>query len=385
MTISYLIFQGNTLYTTVKSDSHALFLELSRLFFDGSPDLHFANFLHMITTMSESGSTEQQTEFFILNSQKVPKLPDEEPVWSLSLTPSLTKNHESLQKDASLTAINGSKPSNSNQKAAIDSSWPPVNWKTAPGFDYAWANGFKTQAAVSCPSSYYKTNEEDSKETVPQTDSIPVEIGMDWTTEEETAALISPEPETMDNHFASACNQTPPNTNVTSDPVVLSLASDGPPPSSSRFFRRDQQGALTAEEMQAKLTGRLGEQFAFKYFSENSGQEVVSWVNQDNETGCPYDIVIGAEESNREYVEVKATRLAKKNWFKISTREWQFAAEKGESFSIAHVVILGNNTARLSIFRNPFKQCLRGNLHLVLMLSKEQSQLSIASGQSVHF
>ncbi|KAK7854726.1 hypothetical protein CFP56_031060 [Quercus suber] len=45
--------QDNVLYTIQESDSHALFMELSRLLFDGTPDLHLANFLHMITTMAE--------------------------------------------------------------------------------------------------------------------------------------------------------------------------------------------------------------------------------------------------------------------------------------------------------------------------------------------
>ena len=91
------LLQDNVLYATQESDSHALFMELSRLLFDGTPDLHLANFLHMITTMAESGSTEEQTEFFILNSQKMPKRSIEESVWSLPSIPSRTKNDDSLQ------------------------------------------------------------------------------------------------------------------------------------------------------------------------------------------------------------------------------------------------------------------------------------------------
>ncbi|KAI3980369.1 hypothetical protein MKX01_003908 [Papaver californicum] len=69
------LIQGKNLYVSRDSDIHSIFLELSRLFYNGIPELHLANFLHMITTMAESGSTEEQTEFFILNSQKIPKLP----------------------------------------------------------------------------------------------------------------------------------------------------------------------------------------------------------------------------------------------------------------------------------------------------------------------
>ena len=52
--------QGDTLYATQDADSHSVFLELSRIFFDGSPELHFANFLHMIKTMAESGTHAEQ-------------------------------------------------------------------------------------------------------------------------------------------------------------------------------------------------------------------------------------------------------------------------------------------------------------------------------------
>ncbi|KAG9139131.1 hypothetical protein Leryth_019106 [Lithospermum erythrorhizon] len=76
------LLQGSILYTTQESDSHSIFLELSRLFFE-EPELHLANFLHMITTMVESGSTEEQTEFFILTAE-VPRRISYEAVWTLT-------------------------------------------------------------------------------------------------------------------------------------------------------------------------------------------------------------------------------------------------------------------------------------------------------------
>ncbi|KAJ8530756.1 hypothetical protein K7X08_023637 [Anisodus acutangulus] len=81
------LLEGNILYATRESDAHSIFTEISRLFYSIAPDLHLANFLHMITTMAKSGSTEEQIEFFILNSQKMPKLPVGESVWSLEHIP----------------------------------------------------------------------------------------------------------------------------------------------------------------------------------------------------------------------------------------------------------------------------------------------------------
>lgn len=46
----------------------------------------------------------------------------------------------------------------------------------------------------------------------------------------------------------------------------------------------------TPNESQARLTGRLGEELAWKYFTEKFGEEAVKWVNEETETGLPYDM-----------------------------------------------------------------------------------------------
>ncbi|EEF44191.1 conserved hypothetical protein [Ricinus communis] len=371
------LLQGNTLYITSESDSHAVFLELSRLFFDGASDLHLANFLHMITTMVESGSTEDQTEFFIMNSQKVPKLPDNESAWSLSSISSLIENGESHQKGVAPVATNENKSWKSKRKVGISSNWPPVDWKTAPGFEYAHTNGFKTQAVVSHPNSLGRSLEDDSKDNVTHIDtSVPIEFDS-WIIEENTARPMIVSTENPDDHLAHACNQSL-NVDIASDPVDLPLMSEKHEPSSSRFFNREKLNTGTANAAQLLLTGRLGERVAFKYLTEKFGESVVKWVNEDSETGLPYDIVVG-EEDSREYFEVKATKSARKDWFIISTREWQFAVEKGESFSIAHVFLSSNNSARVTIFRNPVKQCQAGKLQLVVMMPNQKKESTVVS------
>ncbi|CAK7328430.1 unnamed protein product [Dovyalis caffra] len=318
------LLEGNTLYTRLESDSHALFLELSRLFFDGTPELHLANFLHMITTMAESGSTEEQTEFFILNSQKVAKLPDDESVWLLSSPQSLTKNDESLQIDVSPRAINEQKPSKFKLKASVGSYWPPADWKTAPDFH----------------NSRHSINDEQI--VIETVNVVPVKNDVDFTIENNADEL--PESDNVDT-------QTP--------------KFNGPELGPSKIFRTGQLRPGTADAIQAMLTGKDGEQVAFNYLTGKFGG-VVKWVNQDHETGLPYDMVIEVGSST-EYVEVKATRSGVKNWFEISFREWKFAVEKGESFSILHV-LLGNNKARVTTFRNPVRQCQLGKLRLVVLM-----------------
>ncbi|KAM3327144.1 hypothetical protein P3S67_002270 [Capsicum chacoense] len=137
LTTDYLVLPtaedkwGKILYATRESDSHSIFKELSRLFSIGTPDLHLANFLHMITTMAESGSTEEQTEFFIMNSQKMPKLPADESVWSLANVP-LSEDGEVGLMSSSRT-MNETTPVNFRKRPKISSNWSPSDWKTAPG------------------------------------------------------------------------------------------------------------------------------------------------------------------------------------------------------------------------------------------------------------
>ena len=73
------LLQDNILYATPDSDSesHSLFMELSRFLVAGVPELPLADFLHRILT-TESGDIEEQMELFSINKQKLLKLPSEE-------------------------------------------------------------------------------------------------------------------------------------------------------------------------------------------------------------------------------------------------------------------------------------------------------------------
>ncbi|KAG6422998.1 hypothetical protein SASPL_113381 [Salvia splendens] len=237
------VTEENILYCRQESDSLSIFLELSCLLFDGTPELHFANFLQMIKTMAESGATEEQIESFIMNIQKVPKLPDEEEsIWSLQSASSLVENYA-----APIASGSGKVEGLSNLQS-----------KCKP-------NEFKV----------------DVNSTAPGAVLVGVEV-----------------PELQPNLLSN----------------------------------------LEASNLNALLTGRLGEHVAFKYFMEGEiGDRSVKCVNETNETGLPYDILLEGDHNTTEYIEVKATRYGSKNWFLISIREWQFAIEKGESFSIAHV------------------------------------------------
>nr|GLL41337.1 uncharacterized protein LOC109165196 [Ipomoea trifida] len=120
-----------------------------------------------------------------------------------------------------------------------------------------------------------------------------------------------------------------------------------------------------ADGQQALLTGRLGEFVASEYFIGKVGKSFVKWVNETFETGLPYDLVVG----DQEYIEVKATKNVRKCWFKISAREWQFAVEKGELYSIAHVILSATNTATVTVYKNPAKLVQLGKLQLTITIN----------------
>ncbi|KAK3025529.1 hypothetical protein RJ639_041521 [Escallonia herrerae] len=304
------LLQGNVLYIARESDSHSVFMELSGSLVDGAPKIHLANFLHLITTMAESGSTEEQTELFILNKQQVQKLPHEESIWSLPALPSSALIDKTPMAAFVSTAIDDPKPSN-RKKSKIYSNWPPANWKTAPDF------GEKNKFSLGTNVVY------DSVDTI-----------------------VAPnEPNSGSTNFSDRMVVAPdePNSGSTNFSDRTVVAPDEPNSSSTNFSNRDQLSLGTANAKQAMLTGRLGEYVAYEYFVRKVGEALVKWVNESTETGLPCDIVIGDDEENREYIEVKATEYVSKDWFNISEREWQYAVSKGESFSVARVVLVGSN------------------------------------------
>ncbi|CAN4090882.1 unnamed protein product [Withania somnifera] len=327
------LLEGNILYASQESDSHSIFMEISRLLFSGTPDLHLANFLHMIRTMAESGSNEEQTEFFIVNSQKMLKLSASESVWSLANV-SLSTNGEPLLMGSSIITDEKNNVKIKNWPG-ISSNWPPNDWKTAPGF------GIKSNK---------KTLEECVLKTCALAPTHMTSMENAATYPASSAAVLGSQ------DVYHVCNVLVPGT--------MKQASNYPHPmtepqdlnySSFDVTERDQLYIGTNDKTDIlKETGRLGEYFAFKYFLEKFGEPFVKWVNETNESGLPYDLVVGDDE----YIEIKATRSATKDWFHITSRECQFAIEKGESV--------------VTVYKNPFKLYQLGKLHLALLISKSR-------------
>ncbi|RCV11466.1 hypothetical protein SETIT_2G187700v2 [Setaria italica] len=113
-------------------------------------------------------------------------------------------------------------------------------------------------------------------------------------------------------------------------------------------------GEGVAHKQDGLVTGRLGESAVHKYFVEKLGCSSIKWMNEDNESGLLYDISITKADAT-EYVEVKATSIPNKNRFHITRRELQFAAEKGDSLTIAYVLLSKPDKASIVFLKNPHK------------------------------
>ncbi|KAL0392594.1 UNVERIFIED_CONTAM: protein NO VEIN [Sesamum radiatum] len=352
------LLQDNILYCSRDSDPHSIFLEFSCLLYNGTPELHFANFLHMITTMAESGATEEQIEFFILNGQKVPLLPAEESNWSLQSFSASMENDGTQLENGLAVEVEEQNSAMFKKRSGTNSNWPPVDWKTAPGFNSVGAFGSRKPGGSNT-----------AEKILGQTDISTIEINGEFNIEVDPSAItqgvVSVEEEISQSQSNLSRNLVASSMNVVLDSVDF-VAPDSKIVVPSNCSDRDEDFA-----QQALLTGRLGELVAFKYFQGKVGEVFVKWVNEINETGLPYDITLGGDEDSREYIEVKATKSARKNWFLISMREWQFAVEKGESFSVAHVVLADNNMARITIYKNPARLCQLGNLKLAVVVPKQ--------------
>ncbi|KAJ3686106.1 hypothetical protein LUZ61_015270 [Rhynchospora tenuis] len=133
-------------------------------------------------------------------------------------------------------------------------------------------------------------------------------------------------------------------------------------------IQKDELSLQNQDELKSYHTGRRGELVAYKYFTEIFGTACVKWVNEEFESGLPYDITVEREDGDTEFIEVKATQSDNKDWFIISPAEWNFAGEKGDLFSIAWVFLFDSRKPKVSVLKNPLKLCKKHVLKLVLSL-----------------
>ncbi|UJR16805.1 hypothetical protein I4U23_003704 [Adineta vaga] len=88
----------------------------------------------------------------------------------------------------------------------------------------------------------------------------------------------------------------------------------------------DQSAAATMQTSNNEIdiiVGRRGEDFVYRYLQWKHSDAQIQWINQQAETGQPFDIEIIHKDKNKkpEFIEVKTTRVPNQNTFQISIGE----------------------------------------------------------------
>ena len=116
-----------------------------------------------------------------------------------------------------------------------------------------------------------------------------------------------------------------------------------------------------------KAIGRQGERVVYNYLMARRGSaltkragdgddggvsetiEDVKWLNEEQETGAPYDIQLTTLTNTTDgrvtkvrYIEVKATMSDSKMYFETSARELKFACDQGDKYDLYRVFNVGN-------------------------------------------
>lgn len=140
--------QGKTLHVAAgRSEDHCMvYAELSRLFFSGESNQQFANFLHLITMMASLGSSKDDVESYIVNTQGIKAPPVGLAPWKIKTGGSETKLHHqttislSSEKGPSLAEVYLERhakleellPRKARTAQSVHSGWPPRSWVPIP-------------------------------------------------------------------------------------------------------------------------------------------------------------------------------------------------------------------------------------------------------------
>lgn len=412
------LLQGSAFYATEFGNLNSLFLEFSRLFFNGLSNLQLANFLHLITLSAQSGTQESEVETSFLSPQGIDLLPEEEKQWTIQSSNMELLPEEMLTIQTERHPVQHLKSLNFLRNK---NTWPPRSWhrsrdkssyifqrekieacekslasvmkdieakKKTKSVERVQDGSWKMQVSecgrldgVGPRSSLHpdvsvSAGNEPAMDQMYQEVIVPVtnagwasqnahDAGMVYKREvEDLAALPS------GNALFNRDNDLEGNT-ISDQTCVPDSTHFG------TFSNREQLSIGQPNERQQTLTGRLGEAVVFNYLLEKHGPNHVTWINAEAERQLPYDIVIDDFDGQQKLVEVKATLSEDKDWFEISDREWELAGKAGERFIIIRVFLVGSlGSARILWLPNPAKLCNDKVIKLALILPKHHSEMS---------
>lgn len=138
-----------------------------------------------------------------------------------------------------------------------------------------------------------------------------------------------------------------------------------------------QAGEAAAVTADVAAVGRFGEELAYLYYlqhpdaqpqqqldpfgqpsvgvSEQGAQLVVEWVNQQQESWLPFDLILREAVSGAVlcYVEVKTSRDSARQFFDMTQRELEFAAQQGDRYHILRIRGVSSGSPTLERLINP--------------------------------
>ena len=104
-----------------------------------------------------------------------------------------------------------------------------------------------------------------------------------------------------------------------------------------------------------KAVGHWGECFIYHLLKDSSvlpnGSRIVNvrWLNEDRESGNPYDLIVEAEEEHEFFIEVKATASLTKELIPISWKELKFAELQQENYLLYRLYNAGKSPREMQL------------------------------------
>ena len=147
-------------------------------------------------------------------------------------------------------------------------------------------------------------------------------------------------------------------------PHVASAASARSADESAQLRFEAKRAALAAAgtfaNEEARAVGLWGERLLYETLRELG--EKVTWVNELQEQGLPFDVIL--ERTPPVYIEVKSTISKTKQLFQLSVKELQFAEKMGDLYTVYRVYGAGSDDVTLASLRNLAQHLADGSLGL---------------------
>ena len=124
-------------------------------------------------------------------------------------------------------------------------------------------------------------------------------------------------------------------------------------------------------------TGRQGEVLVFHYLKWKYPNEDVKWLNQNGESGRPYDIqlIVKSENNREEFIEVKTTRSYDQNTFPLSIGEVKYLLKHPSNYCIYRVYYADTiDSSTITVINRIEENLIKKHLKLCMILQSQSNE-----------